>query len=127
MTRSKLIFLNKLIFVTWMMLGYSYDSAAQSTLTGKWQTGEDNSIVQVEETSGVITGKLVSSDNPKAKMGTEILRDFKQAKGVWSGRLYAAKKDKLYDATLSLNTNTLNIKVSAGIVNKKLAWQRVEK
>ena len=125
--KSKTCIPESLVLATLMMLGLTANAIAQSTLEGNWQTGEDNSVVTVETAYGVITGKLISSDNPKAKMGTEILRNFKQIKGVWTGQVYAAKKDKLYDATISPDANVLNIKVSAGIASKKLTWKRAQK
>ena len=99
--------------------------AAQDGLEGDWQTGEDNTVVRVTALDGVYTGKLLSSDNRKAKVGTEILRDFKPTDGAYKGTIYAVKRDKLMDATITPAGNVLNIKVSAGIVSKKLSWTRV--
>ena len=119
---SKNLFLAALL-----MLGITGHAFATTALDGNWQTGEDNSVVHVESSDGVATGKLISSDNPKAKMGTEILRNFKQTKGVWNGEIYAAKKDKLYNATITPTENSLEIKISAGVVSKKLSWKRADK
>ena len=103
----------------------SLNLEAQGELEGKWQTGEDNSVVEVTETGGVAVGKLVSSDNPNAVMGTEILRNLTEADGSWSGKIWAAKRKKLMDATITPSANTLQIKVSAGIASRTLNWTRV--
>jgi len=108
------------------LLVSSWSIASGNGLEGNWQTGEDNSVVQVFEQDSEYFGKLVSSDNPNAKMGTQILRNFKQVDGVWKGTLYAAKRDQLLDAVITPQANTLNITVKAGLVSKKLAWQRVQ-
>lgn len=107
-----------------LMFCFPFSLAAQGTLEGSWQTGEDNSVVTVTGQDGVFTGKLVSSDNPKAKLGTEILRNFSLVDGVWTGKLWAAKRGKLYNATITPSADTLKINVSAGMMNKKVAWTK---
>jgi len=108
------------------LLVFSADLAAQGALDGRWNTGEDNSIVEVFERDSEVFGKLVSSDNDKAKIGTEILRNFKEVDGVWTGKIYSAKRDKLMDATVAPSADVLNISVSAGMGSKKLTWKRVQ-
>lgn len=108
-----------------LLLILSSDIAAQGELNGKWQTGEDNSVVEVTETNGVAVGKLVSSDNPKAVLGTEILRNVTQSGGQWKGKIWAAKRKKLMDATITPSADILQIKVSAGVVSKNVTWNRV--
>ncbi|HMB59022.1 MAG TPA: DUF2147 domain-containing protein [Xanthomonadales bacterium] len=98
--------------------------AAEPGLDGNWQTGEDNTVVSVSAQDGVYTGKLVSSDNPKAKVGTEILRNVSLVDGVWKGSLYAPKRDKVMDAVITPATDELSIKVSAGLVRKTVTWTR---
>ena len=112
--------------VVCMLLSAMAVGAEQNSLDGRWQTGEDNSIVEVFEQDGEYFGKLVSSDNPNARIGTEILRNFTAAGGTWKGKLYAAKRDKLLDAVITPKADTLNIEVKAGMVSRKLAWQRVQ-
>lgn len=108
-----------------LLLVISSQLAAQGELTGNWQTGEDNSVVEVTESNGIAVGKLVSSDNPKAIMGTEILRNVTQSNGVWKGKIWAAKRQKLMDATITPSADTLQIKVSAGMISRNVTWMRV--
>jgi len=105
---------------------YSCSLCADSAIDGVWQTGEDNSTVETFERDGEVFGKLVSSDNPKAKIGTEILRNFTETNGVWKGTLYAVKRDKLLNATIVPSANSLKINVSAGLMSQKLSWDRVQ-
>jgi uncharacterized protein (DUF2147 family) len=107
-----------------VMLCFTPGLEAQNGLAGTWQTGEDNTVVEVYQQDGEYFGKLVSSDNPKAKMGTQILRNFSQADGVWKGTIYAVKRDKLYKASIVPSADTLNITVSAGMMTQKLAWKK---
>lgn len=111
-------------FMLTALLCFPLSLSAQSPLDGTWETGEDNTVVEVSEQGGVVTGKLVSSDNAKAKVGTEILRNFSLVNGVWTGSLYAPKRGKEYKATIAPSADTLNINVSAGIGSKKVTWTR---
>jgi len=98
--------------------------SAQSSLEGKWNTGEENTIIQTYEKDGAWYGKILSSDNANAKIGTVILQGFKQDGDVWKGKLYAVKRDKLMDAEISTATSTLNITISVSFMTKKLKWKR---
>jgi len=73
---------------------------------------------------GAWYGKIVSSDNPKAKIGNDILRAFKKEVGKWSGQLFAAKRGKMLDAVIEPQKEALNITVSAGFFTKSLVWKK---
>ena len=90
-----------------------------------WLTGEENTKIETFQRDGLWYGKIVSSDNSKAKIGKEILQDFVEIDGEWKGKLYAAKKDKLMNAVIIPSFEKLNITVSAGLFKKKLTWTRV--
>jgi uncharacterized protein (DUF2147 family) len=120
---------NKSAFPAVLALAFLFASeniAALDELEGRWQTGEDNSVVEITQAEGVAVGKLVSSDNPNAVMGTEILRNLTEADGVWSGKIWAAKRKKLMDATITPAADSLQISVSAGIASRTLTWTRVD-
>lgn len=121
---KNMIKFNLKAFMLTAILCFPLSLAAQSPLDGTWQTGEDNTLVEVTEQDGVATGKLLSSDNPKAKVGTEILQKFSLADGVWTGSIYAVKRGKVYPATIKPSADTLDITVSAGMMKKKVAWTR---
>lgn len=99
---------------------------AQEELNGQWQTGEDNSVVEITETDGVAVGRLLSSDNSKAVIGTEILSNLTPSGNSWKGKIYAVKRHKMMDATIVSSTDTLQIKVSAGPVHRNVTWTRVK-
>jgi len=97
---------------------------AQDSLTGIWNTGEDNTKVEITENDGAFSGKILSSDNAKAKIGNQILKDVKFSKGEGKGKMYAAKKGKWYDATLKQKENQLELKIKAGIMSKTIKWKK---
>ncbi len=92
-----------------------------------WLTGEENTKIETYEKEGTWYGKIVSSDNPKAKIGNDILRGFQQEDGKWKGKLFAAKRGKILDAVIEPTEDDLNITVSAGFFTKTLVWKKAEK
>jgi hypothetical protein len=111
------IFLLFLLFLTSSVF-------AQDMHQGVWLIGENGAKVKTYMKDGEWFGKLVSSDNPKAPIGTDILRHFKLVDGVWKGQLYAIKRDKLMDATIQPSNEKMEIKVSVGFFSKTLEWKK---
>jgi len=97
---------------------------AQQAITGNWNTGKDNTTIEITEVDGVCKGKIISSDNAKAPVGKLLLRDVKLVDGVWKGQLFAAKKKKWMDAVLAAEGEQLLVTVKAGMMSKKLKWKK---
>ena len=97
---------------------------AQQTITGIWNTGKENTNVEITEVNSVCEGVIVSSDNTKAKIGKQLLKDIKLVDGEWKGKLFAAKKGEWMDAVLEEKGNKLLITVKAGWKSKTLEWTR---
>lgn len=115
--------MKNLILITALSI-MSFSVYSQTDLTGQWNTGEKNTIIKIEQQNGVYIGKVVSSDNPKAKPGTLIMKDVKQKKEMWTGKLYAAKRGEWYDAEMNRSTNKLIIEISVGFFSKKVEWTK---
>lgn len=107
-------------------LFFSVTLSAQESLKGTWSTGEENTKIQTYQKDGKWYGKIISSDNPKAEIGFDVLREFKKEKGEWSGKIFAAKKGKLMDAKIKPEEDLLEISVSAGFFSKTLKWKKVK-
>ena len=97
---------------------------AQSELAGTWDTGDDNTLIEIAETEGQMTGIIKSSDNSKAQIGNVILKDLKKEDDHYSAKLYAAKRGKWYDAEISPKANLLEITISVGFISKTLEWKK---
>lgn len=97
-------------------------STTAQSIVGIWNTGEENTKIEITEDNGVISGKLLSSDNAKAKIGNQILKDLQYSNGEYKGKMYAAKKDKWYDAVLKENGDHLDITIKVGMMKKTLSW-----
>ncbi len=117
--------MNKLLIATLFFL-ITMSLSAQEMTTGIWLTGEENTKIETYQKDALWYGKIISSDNPKAIIGKDILIGFVKEDNKWTGKLYAAKKDKMMDAVISPLENELNITVSAGFFKKKLYWLREE-
>ncbi len=113
---KKLAILTLVLFTTISM-------NAQS-LAGIWNTGEENTKIEITEDNGVVSGKILSSDNAKAKIGKQIIKDVKFSNGEWKGQLYAAKKGKWYDAVLKENGSQLDITIKVGWMSKTITWKK---
>ena len=95
---------------------------AQQSIAGIWNTGKDNTKIEITAVNGVYEGIIVSSDNAKAKIGKILLKDIQSVGGKWKGKLFAAKKGKWMDAVLEEKGSQLVITVSAGWMSKTIEW-----
>ncbi len=97
---------------------------AQTAPTGVWNTGEDNTLVEITKVGGSYVGKLISSDNPDAKIGNLLLKDLKSVGGEWKGQLYAPNRGAWYEATVEAKGDRLVIKVGSGFMSKTIEWAK---
>ena len=83
---------------------------AQQAIEGVWNTGKENTKIEIKEgADGAYAGTVISSDNTNAKIGKQLIKDVKLVDGEWKGKLFAAKKKKWMDATLKEKGNQLLI------------------
>lgn len=99
-------------------------SNAQSSIEGIWNTGKENTKIEIAAVNGVYQGKIVSSDNAKAKSGAQLLKEIQLVDGKWQGKLFAAKKKKWMDAVLVEKDNQLLITVKAGLMSRTIKWAK---
>jgi len=97
---------------------------AQQSIAGVWNTGNENTKIKITETNGIYSGKVISSDNAKAKIGTLLLKDIKSSSGGWKGKLYSPQKDKWYNAVLEEKGEQLLVTIKVGIMSKTLEWEK---
>ncbi|MEO1626227.1 MAG: hypothetical protein AAFV25_13815, partial [Bacteroidota bacterium] len=99
---------------------------AQQPIQGVWNTGQENTMIEIKASGDQIEGKVLSSDNSKAKIGNVIIKDVRAERGVYKGQLYAAKRKKWMDATFARKADKLVITVSAGWKTKVIEWKAGE-
>lgn len=110
--------------VAFCMLFLAIGMNAQASLEGVWNTGTENTKIEIAAVDGEYEGKTVSSDNAKAKIGKVILKDVKANGSEWEGKLFAAKKGKWVDAVLKVVDNQLVVTVKRGWRSKTLEWAK---
>ena len=96
----------------------------QSNLTGTWDTGEDNTIIEIIEIDGKPVGKLKSSDNLKAQIGNVILKEVNKNGKTWKGKIYAAKRQEWYDAEITQKGDVLEINIRVRFFRKTVLWKK---
>lgn len=114
--------LSVLLFVLFAVISVN----AQTAISGTWNTGTENTIVEFKKVSGKIVGKIVSSDNSKAKKGKQIVKDVTSKKGAWKGKIYVAQKGKWADAKFVRKGDTLEVTVYSGWLSKTVKWKKVK-
>ncbi len=102
----------------------SFTLFAQSNLSGTWNTGKYNTLVKIYKNEAVYIGKIISSDNPKAKIGKLLIKDLKLDNGEWKCQLYAPKRKEWYDAEMEKDGDILEITVSVGFFSKTVEWKK---
>jgi hypothetical protein len=97
---------------------------SQSPLQGKWDTGKENTIVEILEEEDELMGRIVSSGNEKVKIGTVMLKDLSKAKDTWTGKVYSLKKKEWFDVEIKPNGSVLDLKISNGFLSKSIKWKK---
>lgn len=101
---------------------FSINSFAQTDLSGEWIVGEQNTVVKIEQHNSIYSGKIISSDNPKVEDGKLMVKELKQTKGKWTGKVYSPKRKHWYDAEFIQKGNILNVEISVGFFSKTIEW-----
>lgn len=109
-----------------LMTIFSITAYAQSNagLSGEYIVGEQNTIVKIEQHDDVYSGKIMSSDNAKVKIGKMMVKDLEQTRGKWKGKVYAPKRKEWFDAEFIPKKNTLDVKIKVGFFSKTIEWLR---
>ena len=99
---------------------------AQAVISGTWNTGTDNTKVEIKKVGDKYIGEVVSSDNSKATKGKQIVKDVTFQKGEWKGKIYVAQKGKWADAKFVRKNDTLEVIIYSGWASKTVTWEKVK-
>lgn len=122
---QKTLTMKKLSILIFILFS-AFSMNAQHSISGIWNTGKGNTKIEIKEVNGIFEGKIASSDNSNAKIGTLLLKEIESVseEGEWIGKLYAAKKGKWITAVLTEKGNRLLITIKVGQMVKKLEWSK---
>jgi len=103
---------------------YSLTAFSQSDLAGIWDTGEENTLIEIAEINEKFIGKLKSSDNENAQIGRVILKDLEQNGTKWTGQIWAAKRQRWFDVEITPGKNLMELEIDGGILTKTVEWKK---
>ena len=115
----------KALYIVLLLL-MSVSVSAQEAIQGLWQTGRENTKIEISQNNSEWVGKIKSSDNEKATIGKVILKDLKKQNENWIGKLFVIKRQKWFDMEITSKGTKLDLIVSAGFSEKKVQWSKVE-
>lgn len=116
---------NGIIVVLMALFSITNYAQSQSDITGEWAVGKQNTVVKIQQQNEVYSGKIISSDNPKAKIGKLMIKGLKLKKGKWRGKIYAPRRSEWYDAEFIPNEKSIEIKIKAGFFSKTIEWTKL--
>lgn len=99
-------------------------SQSGSPLHGIWNTGQQNTNVEIRGDEEVLKGKIVSSDNEKVKIGLVMLTDLEKTGDAWKGKIFSLKRKKWFDVQIRPEGDKLNLKISSGFYSRTVYWVR---
>ena len=106
-----------------MTLFFGYVNG-QSDIEGVWNTGRDNTLIDIQLEKSEWVGKIKSSDNERAVIGKIILKELNKEGKKWKGQLFVAKRQKWFDVELAPDGTTMKLVISAGFSKRNVEWLR---
>lgn len=134
--------MNRRIFLGLSLFAFLAQAAGPDQIIGNWLTPEGASKIDIAKCGDRYCGIIAWMQSPKNDVknedaskrgrplvGAQIVNNFQYDGGnVYSGgKLYGPERGKSVDAKLVLvNDDTLEVRVSAGIVKKTVTWTRAK-
>ena len=116
----------KTLGLTLVLLFASLSLSAQEAIDGIWNTGNENTLVEIKQADDLRFGEVVASDNAEAKLGAKLIKEIEIKGKEWKGKIYNRKKQKWYDATFKAEEEKLLITVKSGMLKKTIEWVKVK-
>ena len=106
-----------------LALFISLTALSQNEIVGTWDTGRENSIVEIYENNGELFGKIISSDRAEV-VGKINLKNLQNKGDHWEGELFVFKRRSWYDVAIHEENETLFVVISVGFFEKEVQWPR---
>ncbi len=114
----------KQIIITILMLFSMVSIKAQQSIEGLWDTGQENSKIEIKEVDGVLQGFLFSSDNVNAPLGKVMIKELQKDGNNYKGKLYSIKRKQWLEAMFIRQKEELIITISVAWQTKTLTWKK---
>jgi hypothetical protein len=106
-----------------LTLFISLTAFSQNEIVGTWDTGRENSIVEIYEDNGELFGKIISSDRAEV-VGKINLKNLQNKGDHWEGELFVFKRRSWYDVAIHEDNETLYLVISIGFFEKEVEWPK---
>lgn len=106
-----------------LALFISLTALSQNEIVGTWDTGRENSIVEIYENNGELFGKIISSDRAEV-VGKINLKNLQNKGDHWEGELFVFKRRSWYDVAIHKENGTLFVVISIGFFEKEVEWPK---
>lgn len=106
------------------LLCQSYFLNAQNDISGIWNTGEDETKIEIKRLESEWKGRVLSSNNSDFKPNTVVLRKLTKKGELWRGQIYAPKRNEWYNVEITQKENLLSLEVSLGFLSRTIEWER---
>ena len=106
-----------------LTLFISLTAFSQNEIVGTWDTGRENSIVEIYEDNGELFGKIISSDRAEV-VGKINLKNLQNKGDHWEGELFVFKRRSWYDVSIHEENDTLYLVISVGFFEKEIEWPK---
>lgn len=100
---------------------------AQQTMAGLWNTGNENTVIEMLQLNGEWLGQIHSSDNPGAIIGKTIIKDLEEKGDKWVGKIFVVKRQKWATVQITPQATQLDLVVSSGFSKKSIQWAKAKK
>jgi len=98
--------------------------SGQASIEGRWDTGEQRSIVEISAIPKGLEGTIISSNEPRL-VGKKNLRNLKKVGEHWEGELYAFKRQRWFDLKIEERGDQLELDIRVGFFSTQRTWTRL--
>jgi uncharacterized protein (DUF2147 family) len=109
-------------FILFLILLSSSPLFSQFSLEGIWNTGEENTKIEIIQTNNKWNGRIKSSENKSAQIGQIILKDLKKEGKKWTGKIYSFKRKEWYEVEIFPSNSILRLEIKVGFLSKTIKW-----
>ena len=113
----------KVTAVLFMLLFGAISLNAQS-IEGFWNTGKENTIINIKKVNSNYEGTIYDSDNSNAQIGKVLVKDIVKNGDTYKGKLFVIDKGEWYNAEFEPKNEKLVITVSSGFGKKEIEWKK---
>ena len=115
--------MDKLFFTMLLILSATFLFSDES-IVGFWQTGKNNTVVEIYEKDGLFFGKVIKSKKVGASIGKDLITNCRLIDGKYYGELNNLKSNETFNIILSTKEEDIEIAVLLGFFKQKKIWSR---